>query len=314
MLNFKKIFRRICNIPRRLIIIPSFYYYEIWRRKKFTSFDFVELSKPFEVPSLFSYTSNRFYGINAAVKHRLNRLFLPVNFVIEHGIYFSDQIMNFEVNFCKHPLIITMGKQRERLLKEKGYNALSVGPYIRYSKNYSSFDELARLKQKLGKTLLVFPSHSIEGVDAVFNGEKFVAEIKKCSENFNTVLICMYWKDIVDNRYQEYLNNGFTIVTAGHRSDSSFLSRLKDLIYLSDMTMSNNLGTHLGYCISEGKPHYLFSQECTYTGVFVKREQRYSNATLYNERLLQFKEAFGVFANEITQKQLDLVHFYWGDF
>ena len=80
------------------------------------------------------------------------------------------------------------------------------------------------------------------------------------------------------------------------------------------MTMSNNLGTHLGYCISEGKPHYLFSQECTYTGVFVKREQRYSNATLYNERLLQFKEAFGVFANEITQKQLDLVHFYWGDF
>lgn len=305
---------KISRIPRR-IIVSLLYYCIAYRRRRLSCFDFMKLSQPFDVPPLLSYPSNRFYGINKAVKRKLHKRFLSLDIVIEHGVYFSNSLVDFELrDFCRFPFVITMGVQREFFLNKNGYNALSIGPYIRYVDFYSSKEGLASMKRNLGKTLLVFPSHSIEGVNSVFNEEAFVNEIKKYAVSFDTILICMYWKDILDNRYQRYLDYGFKIVTAGHRSDPSFLSRLKDLIYLADMTMSNNLGTHLGYCISEHKPHYLFSQECTYSGELVEQENQYKDLDVYNKRLLQFKKTFGTFSNNITSKQLELVRYYWGYF
>lgn len=312
--KMKNVFLKIGRIPKRLFL--SLLYYSIaFRRRQFTYFDYIKLSKPFDVPPLLSYPCNRFYGINKAVKKKTHKYFLPLNTVIEHGVYFSNPLTDCELkDFCRSPFVITMGKQREELLKKNGYDALSIGPYIRYADFFSSKKDLASTKRGLGKVLLVFPSHSIEGVNSVFDKNAFIDEITKYAVKFDTVLICMYWKDIIDNQYQAYLKYGYKIVTAGHRSDPSFLSRLKDLIYLADMTMSNNLGTHVGYCISENKPHYLFSQECTYSGELVERENQYSDLNIYSTRLLHFKKAFGVFSDNITLEQLELVRYYWGDF
>lgn len=303
---------KIGRIPKRLTI-SCLYFYITYRRKKLSYFDFIKLSKPFEEPPLLSYAANRHYGINKAVKNRLHKFFLPLNVVIEHGVYFADTLAAFELkDFCRFPFVITMGEQREKFLRENGYTALSIGPYIKYADFYYSEKKLAEMKQRFGRTLLVFPSHSIEGVNSIFDENAFVNEIKKRAVDFKTVLICMYWKDILDGRYQRYLSQGFRVVTAGHRSDSSFLSRLKDLIYLADMTMSNNLGTHVGYCISENKPHYLYSQECTYDGELVEQENQYGNLDVYGQRLLQFKKTFGIFSYDITSEQLELVRYYWG--
>lgn len=304
---------KIGRIPKRIIVSLN-YYYIASRRRKLNYFDFQKLSKPFEVPPLLSYQANRFYGINRAVKRKLHKRLLPLNAVIEHGVYFTNALMDFELRgYCRSPFVITMGKQREQFLKENGYNALSIGPYIRYVDYYSSFKDLVAMKKSFGKTLLVFPSHSIEGVNSVFDEDAFMNEINKYAVGFDTVLICMYWKDVLDNRYQDYLKYGFKIVTAGHRSDPLFLSRLKDLIYLADITMSNNLGTHLGYCISENKPHYLYSQECTYSGERVE-QNLCGDIDVYSRRLLQFRRIFGAFSYNITFEQMELVRYYWGIF
>lgn len=38
--------------------------------------------------------------INKAVKNRLHKLFLSLNVVIEHGFYFADTLVAFELKDC----------------------------------------------------------------------------------------------------------------------------------------------------------------------------------------------------------------------
>ena len=102
----------------------------------------------------------------------------------------------------------------------------------------------------LGRTLLVFPSHGIIGVTATFNNDEFIEEIERVRKDFDTVLISLYWTVVLNpDLVASYEALGYKIVTSGHRFDLNFLSRQRSFIELADYTMSNNLGTHVGYCI-----------------------------------------------------------------
>ena len=277
-------------------------------------FEYKKLSRPFRIFYFRSYPSNKFYGINKAVSIKINKR-LPKYSIIEHGVYFDNSMNLAELKYFENPVIYTMGKQRMEFLTNNGIqNVYSIGPYIKYVRNFKTKKKREDLKTKLGKTLLVFPSHSIEGVDSVFNEKSFLNEIKECSKDFQTTLICMYWKDILDNRHIVYQNDGFVIVTAGYRNDPFFLSRLKDLIELSDMTMSNNLGTHIGYSIALNKPHYLFKQKCFYKGEKLSEETKHQDLEVMEFRKELFYKAFGHYMKDITKDQIELVKYYWGDF
>ena len=63
---------------------------------------------------------------------------------------------------------------------------------------------------------------------------------------------------------ETYLEHGFECVTAGHIYDPFFLSRLKSIIDLATITTSNEIGTHIGYCIFMGKPHYFYNSSVEY--------------------------------------------------
>lgn len=288
--------------------------YQIIIRKKMDYFDYNKICQPFDMFYYNSYPPNKYYGINIAVSRKLKSK-LPQHAIIEHGVYFGDNINKEELCLYKKPIIYTMGKQRCEFLKKNGFkNVYSLGPFIKFAKNFKSPKELDLLKSKFGKTLLVFPSHSIEGVNSSFNEKIFLNEIIKCSNDYDTTLICMYWKDVLDNRHVIYENAGFTIVSAGYRNDSYFLSRLKDLIELSDMTMSNCLGTHIGYSISLNKPHYLFRQEHSYTGINVEKENMGKDMSVMEIRKNLFYKKFGLYKKEISKEQIELVKYYWGDF
>lgn len=56
-------------------------------------------------------------------------------------------------------------------------------------------------------------------------------------------------------------DKGYTIVCPGNRFDPRFLSYQRDMIELSGMTMSNDLGTHIGYIVALNGPHYMFKQK-----------------------------------------------------
>jgi hypothetical protein len=126
----------------------------------------------------------------------------------------------------------------------------------------------------------------------------------------------MYWKDILNGNHFPYREHGFQVVTAGHRSDSYFLSRLKDIIELSDYTMSNFVGTHIGYCISLGKPHYIIKQKYEIYGENIEKEFEDRRDINY---LHSFKneeseiiDAFDNFIFSITDLQIFIVEKHWG--
>ena len=182
-----------------------------------------------------------------------------------------------------------------------------------------SIHEIEQLKSELGKILLVFPSHGIIGSSATYNSNDFIAEIERIRKDYDTVLISLYWTDALNPLIvSQYENKGYKIVTSGHRFDINFLSRQRSIIELADYTISNNLGTHVGYCIYLNKPHYIYRQKVNYSYRDKKTEKHISssrteeNMKTYLQELNEVCSFFDQDIRKITSAQQKVVAEFWG--
>lgn len=245
-----------------------------------------------------------------------------IHALFEHGIQYTEYCQGI---FRAHeylPSIVASQYRIEILEKQDYFNgAYAIGPYIHYAKPLLTSDELKKEKERLGRTLLVFPSHSIEGLVSNFNFEKFINEIAEIGKDFDTVRICMYYKDVNLKRFKPYQKEGFEVVTAGHFNDYNFTRRLRSIIETSDMTMSNEIGSHLGYCLYLKKPHYLFKPEkVEYQGeiggenvkLMVENEKKFQKSKNQNPNVIKMNNYFSEFEEKITQEQQDLISYLWG--
>lgn len=263
------------------------------------------------------YKGNFYYGISDELKKYSNNNY-PVMACIEHGIYFGDFINNKEVINSGFSSIITFGDSRKNTILKynPSQNVICIGPYIHYASPYLNKKEIEKIHNKNGKTLLVFPSHSIEDVTADYNENKLISEIQsfKKKYNFKTVIICLYYKDIENGLDKIYIKAGFTIVTAGRREDPSFLSRLKAIIQLSDYVMSNSVGTHIGYTIYLNKPHIIVQQNIKYKLSDISASKHIKN--IYDDEAIKQKkeiyQAFSKYNKTITKEQISICDKYWG--
>lgn len=245
-----------------------------------------------------------------------------IHALFEHGIQITEYCEGFFRAHEYEPSIVASPYRMEVLKKQKHYNgAYAIGPYIHYAKHLLNPEKLKEEKERLGKTLLVFPSHSIEGMISQFDYENFCEEIENYSSDFDSIRICMYYKDVNLKRFKPYEKKGFEIVTAGHFNDYNFLRRLKSIIEASDMTMSNEIGSHLGYCIYLNKPHFLFnSHETTYEGekdgqytdLMVKHTNNTQNKKINNDNVTNIRNFFSKFETKITDQQYKLINYLWG--
>ena len=237
--------------------IVSFFKY-IYYNSKCKSLDYFHfkelLKKDYDPPKFFK--SVTFYGNYKAVSNLLNKHFSFLTEYLEHGVCFintpeSARLLGYlDRIFIK--TIYTYGPVRKKLieeylqLKNLKRTVIAVGPYIKGAANFYSPDKLSEIKSKYGKILLAYPQHSIENVNVSYDSFELIREINKRRSDFDNVFICLYWKDILlhPEYVERYESEGYVVVTNGHRSDPKFLSRQKDLIELSDMMITNGLGTH----------------------------------------------------------------------
>lgn len=238
-----------------------------------------------------------------------------INAIIEHGLFFGDFVSHAE-RVINVPSIITFGRQRVKHLRDRGIvkDIIPIGPYINYAKGLLEEDEFVKLKKDLGRVLLVFPSHSLasEGNVSKYDIDEFAAEIDRIAHNFDTVLISLHYNDIhLGVKYEE---KGYRCVTSGQSNDPSFMRRQRTLIDLADMTMSNSIGTHIGYCIYLNKPHYIFKQEVEHSQNkdVQERTKTWRNWDIYREEENEVVSAFNTFTTEITNNQREVVNKYWG--
>ena len=308
-------------LSKALQFIPSVvkYHRENCRLKNVDFFQYAELIKGgFNLPPFFN--SVLLYGNNKSIEGITHRKFSLLRDYVEHGVCFYDTPEStMLMGYADRPgiqNIYTFGNHRKNLieeyLKSKGLNknVIAVGPYIMGAPNFHTEQEMQLIKQKYGRMLLVYPSHSINAVQAEYDEQSLISEIESHAKDFDSVLVCLYWKDVLNtSRLQKYLASGNTVVCNGLGSDPHFLSRQKDLLMLSDMVMTNGLGTHIGYAVSLGKPVYFFRQDkhiSDENGEIISGNKNVEQV----EQL--FMEAFARYSFEITSEQLRLVEKYWG--
>lgn len=192
-----------------------------------------------------------------------------------------------------------------------------VGPYINYVKILYSKSRMRNWKNKLGKTLLVFPAHSTDAGKTIFDQTDFISHIKVfgMEQKVSSIVVCLHPTDIANGDEQAYLEAGFRVVTGGSGTDYNFTRRLKSIISLADIVVTNALGTHVGYVISMCKPLKYVSVKCFYPKndeVFHTEYYTDKQITEYRENVTVFEHLFSDYDGKISSEQMAFVSKYWG--
>ena len=201
------------------------------------------------------HPSNDFYGHAAILKAYAGRpQEISTNCVIVHGPMFPS--LHWEVDL-KAPLPVLLTANRaacSELRKHTDKQIVAVGPLLSYARPHLSPPQLAEEKRRLGRNLLVFPSHSTHHIDARYDYDAVCREIAAYGRDFDSVTICLYWKDILNGVAPMFAAHGFNLETAGHIFDRGFMNRLKTLFTLSDAVVTYSWTSALGFAVSMKKP------------------------------------------------------------
>ena len=278
---------------------------EIDSRANLDLFDYQRLIEPLPYYPIEAIKDSNFYGYVHAIKKYMNSNAPKIT--IEHGLYLDDNV-SFYSNYKTFDTICTMSDYRLEILRKHGVDKrlMAIGPYIHYATSLLQEDELAALKKQLGKVVLYMPSHStnlIDGTSPYFIEEVDTVEKFRAEKGFDTVIVCVYYRDFQYKKcIEEYQNKGFLITTAGHQLDLNFINRLKSIIQISDYTLSNRIGTNLGFCVYMGKPHIVINDY----------PEKYSQQLSGYQVRREIADAFKDYYPSLTTSQIEIVNKYWG--
>lgn len=263
--------------------------------------------------------SNLYGHVEVLKKYIKNKSDL-FNVQVQHGVILGELVQKIMIDSYANT-IVTYSEKRKIIVKEAtGKKVVAIGPYIKYVNNRLSKERFETLKNEFGKTLLVFPAHSaVSRTKVNFDQSSLINKINLVKEKYGvkTVFINLYYADCTIEAINFYENIGFKVCSAGFWLSENFVPNLRTIIELSDFTMSNRVGTHVGYCIALGKPHYIFTQE--HNEEFLGQKGLDDlRQTIGNEGLTEIdnQRIEAVFTEEkfvITNDQLAMVNEYWGN-
>lgn len=292
---------------------------EVERRAKLDLLDYKEIAQPLPKCYYEPLTDNNCFGIGWSLRQYAGMKKSYVNALAEHGYFFGTYVQEVEkITFAKR--LLTFGDVRkahiEAVVKDKV--VFQIGPYIHYAPDYYDEERFKAEKERLGKTLLVFFSHSGTGESVSFDLEALIEKINSIRMDFQTVVISLFWSDINPKIEKRLKDEGYLIFSSGHRYDYHFLSRQKTMIKLADMTMSNSTGTHLAYCSYLNKPHWIVRQQIYYKVLNKKGEGNKVISDMISKDVVSQQEndelyqVFAEYNNQLTDEQRKVCDKYFG--
>lgn len=295
------------------------YQKEIYRRSALPLQDIEELSQPIDDSWLSSYAIDTeeplYYGaIQALLDYAGLSLFSmpPVKLGIQHGYVF--EICNWEKSKLDIRNLV-WSKRLVEMYREYTANPdiYAIGAPFFYATSLLNEEQLQSEKKRLGRNLLAFPMHSETHVDTNYNPQKFLDILAEERKHFDTVRVCMYWKDVLRGIHKVFEDAGYECVCNGHLFDPNFLRRQKSLFELADATISNGVGSHIGYSLYMGKPHWLIDDEYEYVNSSKIGDAEELTDVANKENFLRVKRAFLNNADyKITTSQRDIIDEFWG--
>ena len=204
------------------------------------------------------HEANDYYGHATVLKAYAG---LPPNHslkaVIEHGPPIAGRwLWNPDV-LSRLPVVLCASARRAREFTEvmaASREAIPIGPPIAYTDGGLSPDPPAE------RRLLVFPLHSSHLYTTEFDIDGFAAMIEREGAGFDSVEVCLYWRDVLLGAAEPYRARGFDCSTAGHMFDPEFLPRFREIVTRATAVVTNGIGTHLLYAALLDRPTWLVGE------------------------------------------------------
>ncbi len=207
-------------------------------------------------------TYNAFYGIDFALKQYVG---IPHAYHLK-AHYSHISLMTEGCTWIKDynvlPTLFTWAPSHEKAYSRVCNKPMhSIGPIIHYAKSAYTEEKIAAEKKRLGHNALVFPAHSTHAIPVSFEFDLLLKSLEELKKHFDSIRICIYWKDYLQGQHEPFVKAGYECVTAGHMFDPNFLPRLKALLSVADHTISNAFGAYIAYAVYMQIPHLHLPQK-----------------------------------------------------
>ena len=292
---------------------------EIERRAQLDLFDYKGIAQPLPKCYYEICTDNNCFGIGWSLRQYVESKASYINALAEHGYFFGTYVQEVErVTWAKKLLTFSDVRKEHIVAVINNKDVYPIGPYIHYAPDYYDEKKLAAVKQELGRTLLVFFSHSGTGESVSFDLDALIEKINSIKKRFQSIVISLFWSDINPEIETRLLTEGYRIFSSGHRYDFYFLSRQKTMIKLADVTMSNSTGTHLAYCSYLNKPHWIVRQVIKSKALNEKGAANIAIAEMMGKDIVNQQEneelyqTFAEYSEILTNKQKQVCDKYFG--
>ena len=292
---------------------------EICRRSLLSLQDIEELSKTIDNTWLSACTTDSyeplFYGAIHTLLDYAGLAMLsmpPERLGVQHGYVF--EFCEWEKSKIELRNLVWSRKIVE-MFREHTDNPYiyAIGAPFFFAKSLLDVEQLAAEKLRLGRNLLAFPMHSETHVDTNYDPNNFLNVLAEERKRFDTVRVCMYWKDIQRGMHKVFEDAGYECVCNGHLYDPLFLRRQKTLFELADATISNGVGSHIGYSLYMGKPHWLIDDQYEYVNISAIGDAEELTDVAKKDNFLKVKNAFLNNADYIiTSSQREVIDEFWG--
>ena len=250
------------------------------------------------------YGSNGFYGMNYILK-RYSGYDKRIKCLIEHAPGFTNIGLN-EYKSNIFDTLLVSSEQRKKFLESRTNKRIyDIGPSIAYAETIYDEYNLKKTKNNLGKTLLLFPIHNIKDTDWQADTEGFIKKAKELARDngFDTVLVSLYYVDIMRGLNIRYEKEGFTVVSAGNIDNYDFNDCMKTIISLSDFALYQGFTSSVGYCI------YMNVPVCMVWNDYNTEAYRNNNMA---DALNEFQSYFIDYDESISEKQREICNHYYG--
>jgi hypothetical protein len=155
--------------------------------------------------------------------------------------------------------------------------------------------------------LVAFAAHSTHYVDVDYDADRFMALLEERARDFDDVLVCLYWRDVLRGAADRFLARGFRCTTAGHLYDRDFLVRLHGIICSAAAVVTNEIGTHVSYSAVLGRPVWLVSQSIDYSADSDDALRASLMPDMEHANITRMRALFAEPADELSAEQREFV-------
>jgi hypothetical protein len=261
------------------------------------------LSHPRALVTRELHPFNAFYG-HAELLRRYARLdgSSPIKAAIEHGPSLFDNVGDPDLP-TRLPRYLCASPRQAAIFERHalhGAQAVAIGAPILYVRALAP-----PLATPTSRTLVFFAAHSTHFVTAHYDIDATAEWLESFREQFDEIVVCLYWRDVLLGSAEAYRRHGFRCVTAGHMFDARFLFRLLAIIASASVVLVHRLGTQALYSALLGRPVWIERAAVEYT--FAPHVQR--AAQMAPERFYEHAASlFSQRSDEVTAEQLQFVN------